>query len=37
MLTPQQVKQFQNEGWLFLPETFLEEAAYGVRSLGKLR
>jgi ectoine hydroxylase len=25
MLTPQRVKQFQHEGWLFLPETFLDE------------
>ncbi|HTW68932.1 MAG TPA: phytanoyl-CoA dioxygenase family protein [Acetobacteraceae bacterium] len=25
MLTPQQVKQFQHEGWLFLPETFMDE------------
>jgi len=25
MLTPQQVRQFHHEGWLFLPETFTDE------------
>jgi len=31
MLTPQQVKQFQHEGWLFLPDTFDEEEVATLR------
>ena len=36
MLTRHQVKQFQNEGWLFLPETFAEEEAAVLRDEAEL-
>jgi ectoine hydroxylase len=36
MLTPQQVKQFQQEGWLFLPDTFFEEEVAVLRDEAEL-